>query len=388
MKHALLLLLICLFTSPITITHAQDDDTPSGWPIEERCIGNHTPPPSDWTFDGTIMMTGRHGVHAYQQDWETPRVVSFVDCIDLSRAGLSPDQSWYACPQAHRTFHIDTWVITEGINVYSTVDYQEAYHYPWQLSYSISHGFPITQMYWLDNSRILYWLDGAERPISGEVVLNPFDRTIVQWEGQLTDIVQFGRNGARIVSPDRTRTIVHRPFSGLEDGLYDVMSGEMLTELDLSWGTSVYWMPDSSHFITGIGPSSYTENSLSQLVLFDRDGNVIDIIHTYDENTVVGGNSAWSSDGRYLSFNIGERESYIGYLHIADMQERRIINTCLTEIGSGAAWSPDSTQLALLTPGDGIQSVLVLDIEAYTLHPVARHDTRWSGAIIGWRESE
>jgi Tol biopolymer transport system component len=153
---------------------------------------------------------------------------------------------------------------------------------------------------------------------------------------------------------------------------------------EAGYDNRINWMPDSSHFIALVADDPYEEDILRQLILFDYDGNLVNVVITIHGYLSFQQNRDWSPDGRYLSFRI-KRD---GPLYIADVQERRIINTCLTEIGSGAAWSPDSTQLALIAPGDDIQYVFVLDMETYTLHPVARHDKGYGGSIIGWRESE
>ena len=244
MKHALLLLLllICLFTSPITITHAQDDDTSQGWPIEERCIGNHIPPASDWTFDGTILMTGRHGVHAYQQDWDTPRVIAFTrdnPSIYLwGTPGLSPDGHWYVATMGTESSYsashssVTSDVVIEAIVVYSTVNFDEIYRVPWTTSHHLDrHYTSITRMIWIDNEHLLY----------GGFIINPFDGTTQEWEGLSTRDTSGAFTNSLIISPDFTWAVslgegnygFYGPVFPYRQGLYDVITSEMIAEIDL-----------------------------------------------------------------------------------------------------------------------------------------------------------
>lgn len=68
------LILPCLLILIIMI-HAQEPD--SGWEIIERCVGEPTIPPDDWTFEGTILATGWAGIHGINADWDTPVVQVF-----------------------------------------------------------------------------------------------------------------------------------------------------------------------------------------------------------------------------------------------------------------------------------------------------------------------
>ena len=87
MKLRLFLLVFICFVS-VTI-YAQDDDSPVGWEIEERCIEEPTYPPDDWTNNGTLLISGYAGIHAMQADWETPRIEAF----------FSNEDSWELLPR-------------------------------------------------------------------------------------------------------------------------------------------------------------------------------------------------------------------------------------------------------------------------------------------------
>jgi hypothetical protein len=117
MKRICPLILTCITLLAFPTTAAQDDDT-SGWPVAQRCVGEPTAPPAGWTFEGTILMTGYAGIHAVQADWETPRVVVFLNRdwgesdSDLPGGALSPNGRWYASPYGSRVMERSYNVVT------------------------------------------------------------------------------------------------------------------------------------------------------------------------------------------------------------------------------------------------------------------------------------
>jgi hypothetical protein len=105
------LLLLFFALSPAAAQESPD----AGWPIEERCIGAPTAPPDDWTYSGTILMTGNSGIHGVNAAWETPHVLTFLNDTDLWGGALSPDGNWYASPRGNFT-------ITETYNGITEID--------------------------------------------------------------------------------------------------------------------------------------------------------------------------------------------------------------------------------------------------------------------------
>jgi hypothetical protein len=379
-----------------TTTHAQDDGILGGWPIEERCIGEPTTPPPEWTFDGTILMKGYWGLHAYQQDWDTPHVVAFVGGYLFGEAGLSPDKRWFAVPEGYRITTVNDAMMrvyhyeyVEEVVIYSTINPDDAFHMPWRVSYDLKGRFP--QMHWLDEERLIYFMDDEENDQSGVFVINLQDRSFNQWDDGLFDIVFFG--GWRsfreyVASPDMTRAVHYNT-----NALYDIVTGESIHPINVWYAylDIVIWAKDSSQFIATIYDE--TDSTQQHLTVFDRDGQPLDTVLTYagyagPESLRIDGNTAWSEDGRYFSFGMGKVNTDTSNFYIADMQERRIIDTCLGELGEGAAWSLDNRQLALLPSGSGIIDLLVLDMDDWALYQVAHHDAGWRREIIGWRESE
>jgi WD40 repeat protein len=86
----------------------------------------------------------------------------------------------------------------------------------------------------------------------------------------------------------------------------------------------------------------------SQMILFDRDGNQLDVIFPMSHFR----DYAFSPDGRSLAFIADD------LLCIADMQSHTVNNLCFAMRLSGLypqmAWSPDSNYLAFTYDGNPI----------------------------------
>ena len=129
MSTGLVLILVLMLIATSSVNADDDPETP--WIIEERCVPAPTQPSADWTYSGTLLMSGYAGIHAMHADWETPRITAFFSAGELGEphegGQLSPDGRWYAAPVG------ETWVEpslnqyweTNGLRIYSTVDDQE-----------------------------------------------------------------------------------------------------------------------------------------------------------------------------------------------------------------------------------------------------------------------
>jgi hypothetical protein len=391
MNRLLLTLTIFLLIALPHAASAQDGDTVSGWPVVERCV-TPTVRPDGWTFDGTILLEGYAGIHGVNDAWPTPRVLVFLsDPIMAGDAGLSPDGKWYA--NLHRKFfYAESYnhlFDIDAIQVYSTENQDEVYSLPWDNYYSINSGGD--RMYWLDHSHLIYIFNqrAGDEPIK-TLIIDPFDGSTTEWQGEKSYRVLYIQAiytwewPAQYPSPDFSRVLVYW-FWGEPQGLYDASSYDLIAGINLAHEPNVKWMQDSSRFVAEIDTDPDEQRESRQLALFDRDGNQLDTLIALAEGYSLSIPSAgWSSNGRYLAANIKHQENNV--LHLVDLDNHQIINTCL-QTGEGVAFSPDNTQLAILEPGTGTKYVMVLDLETWTLHPVARHivDSRY-GSVIGWRE--
>jgi hypothetical protein len=341
MKRPLIPLLFLILLTLTSAAAAQDGSPSPGWPVIERCL-TPTPRPDGWTFEGTILLTGYAGIHGVNDAWPTPRVMAQFDGLTLEGgAGLSPDERWYARVTGYIIFtgtYNDEYIVEE-IVVHSTINRNEVYRLPWQNWFLANWGED--KMYWVDNEHLLYVrkdiADGAGPYYSGEsLVINPFDGTTVPWEGPATGILDVGDLwrisfsrviDAQYVAPDLSRTVV--PL-----GVRDTATNELLTGINIADEGYSNWMRDSSHFVTELDADPNEDSELRQLALYDRDGNLIDVLMTFEEGSWLSATTeAWSSDGRYLAFKIVNRNDYSNYgLFVADLNERQITKSVYGKI--------------------------------------------------------
>jgi hypothetical protein len=397
-----LLYLFILF-SPAAARDAED----TGWPVEERCVGEPTKPPEGWTFPGAILMTGHYGIHAISADFQKPYVVAFIYPPTLYgiksespyKSAFPPDKQWIVRLEGN---YVDTtpeyshygtgiYYIT-GVRVYSTGLPRMSYFIPW---YSESayrgglHPTPLPEPMWIDSETIAF--EGKRvYPFTGEVSEGDYFEQVYYTNVQ-------GIDEADYPSPDWTRLIYVVSLYNFEGVVYGWIESRgdaaqvIQSPLELSLGAVVEWTPDSAFFSTTIaasGQDSADDFPPERLALFDRNGNQRDII--FDAQTDrsaeprLSALKRWSTDGRYLAFSILNRKDTIfkRHLYIADRKLRRIIDTCLL-VDENLAWSPDGTKLAMMDFYDYKRQrpVMVLDMERWELYTVTYHD----GDVIGWR---
>jgi hypothetical protein len=316
---------------------------------------------------------------------------------------LSPDGRWYASPFGDR-------VLTESFNVYTTVREIRVYStsgddrvYSVILApavEAIPSGFYI-QIYWQDNQWLLYSNGEAD------TLINPFTQETRQLSGyHFNDVFdRFDSYQRPHLAPDFTLAVGTGGItSDAQWGLYTVpaedrFSIKPFTQLDLADTSIVVWRPDSQIFA-----AEQDIESGRQLVFVNRQGAINDVVFHLPQGE-RSNNTAWSLNNRYFAFitfeDSGSQSSYYDYwekpntLYIADTQEQVVIDTCLST-GIGLAWSPDSSQLAFLAPGEGIQPIFVMDVENFNAYPVANHAVATTGvaenyrpnSVIGWRISD
>lgn len=355
MHRTWLLLLIILLTSAGYTANATDE----GWEVVERCFGEATAPPEGWTFDGTLLLTSIGRLHAYRQEWETPRILVFDDGLP-SHGALSPDGRWFATSEyERRNFEFSTTFYEKAIRVYSTGS-EEQYIIPWENTFSIDRRQIGHRFYWLDQEHLLY-SRGDTRRDETWFKINPFTQEIELWDSDL-DPSRFVFD----LAPDATKGLY--TDWGLDYWILD--RGE--DEIQLSILNTAGWSPDSALF------AAYTRVGFraGQFVLFDSNGNLSETLLNVPDDTQIRYlfSNLWSSDTHYLLFTTDR-------LYLADMENQQVIDLCISADGlRSAVWSPDSSQFALTTyiQDDGIQ---IFDLAAWERYVVGYHD----GSLIGWR---
>lgn len=364
------ILFALLIAAPLA---AQDDLSDPGWPLQERCIGDPTPPPEGWAYTGTIFVQDNDGIRALNPSAKTPYVILF-DSDFISAASLSPDGSWYAVPSGHSepSGWYDRYFIIDAITVVSTGIERQQFRIPWKASMVGPNGSALPKVYWLDRSRIAYPTGDIYDANDTMRVVSPFSEGgESEWRRPL--------NAARIItpshfwyfSPDRGRAIFQTESSAPQWSLYDWYSETEVTtipalELNLNY-PAVLWRPDGIGFVAVVTDGS-TPGSGS-LVAFDYDGNRQGTIFGSGENRAFA-NLNFSLDGQYLAVG----------LDVADLYQQVIYDLCVessrARYGDWTAWSPFARQMAFAFNGD----VVVLDFDSWQLYAVGKA----TGGVVAW----
>lgn len=385
MRKSLYLLPALIFSIfSLSPTNAQD----TGWPIEERCLGKPVQPAPDWTYDGTILMTGNSGIHGVNAAWETPHVLTFLDDSDLWGGALSPDGMLYASPRGDFT-------ITESNNGITEIDELRLYSVDGQRNYTslpvdrnlyVFFQYTHAQAYWRDNESFIY----------AYTQFNTVTGEIVDWP--TPEFTMDGYPSKRFhFSPDWTRWIFPGYDAPYDWKVADLTENQVIITLNIT--TPIAWKPDSTGFVATITDDA--DIPAFSFVLFDRDGNKIETIFNAPDGQEFGLSTlGWSEDSRYFAFSAfdhGVNQNRYNTLYIADSQNKVIYNTC-TAIGDGLAWSPITNEIAFIAPGEGLKAVSILDMSNYSLQRVAWHSVAYNRrvyqgseaayyGIIGWREN-
>lgn len=372
----------------IMIAYA-DDDPETPFPIEERCVAEPIQPSDDWSYSGTLLMSGYAGIHAMQTDWATPHVEAFFYSDDLGDpidgGQVSPDGRWYAIPigTIETEPSLNQFWITDGLRVYSLTDDTELNfdlnHYDYLLDYDRLAFYGTTGVYqatrWLNNDVL----------IIGSFMIRPFDSqievsTIIIAESYFADFE---------VAPDWSRVYGFTASGERGKGILDPKSPD--EAINLLQARAIAWRPDSSSFI-----AEQQIEGIRQLSLFNRDGEFIEKLYVPDDGfmdirrQVAGRNElGWSSDNQYFAFVYYPPLSKPTQLILLDMENRVAINTCLRSV-SQPIWSPDGTQIAILSRATENLKVVVFDLDTWVAYDVARH-SGISGALrpdmIAWRNN-
>lgn len=388
MKKLLFGLLLITFT---LVQVSADDDPLTPWPIEEHCINEPIQPPKDWSYSGTLLMTGYAGIHAVQSDWETPRIEAFfsTDALGYPLEGgqLSPDGQWYAVPIGTVTTSrsLNRYWQTEALRVYSLVDdgVRDFVISDFADELDYSNFFEVNWVHhniqWVDNETVI--IGGLQiYPFEAEVALAPFDAIYNYYE-------LFG------ISPDGQRA-----FGWLRDGSGQGVFNpynweEKFSSLELVDG--VAWQHSSNGFIAEHRIDTY-KTSADYLSLYNRDGEFIETLFQPAElsrlniQRPVSGRSelGWSNDDAYFAFVYRSSYQEPSKLLLLDFENQVVVDTCIAPV-SQPVWSPDGRQLAILLDGRQNLRVVIVDIDEWQAYDVARH-IRASGKLnpnmLAWRD--
>lgn len=389
MRHLFVLFATLLLLS-ISIVHAQEATaTPDTlWPVVEQCMGAPTKPPQDWSYDGTILMTGYAGIHGVNTKWDTPRVLVFLGEKDIFGGALSPDGKWYASPigWTEYTDGNNTVTTTDKMGIYSTLDSKLSHRIPW-ISPTVYNG-SFGQVYWRDNDHFIY------PAFSGWQLVDISTDNVTAWNKSDKIYDAYDPFMPRF-APDWSKIIYYNHDSGNGTATFtlrDIASTTDIATLDIK--RPILWKPDSTGFVANISANKTNEDSIpnENLALFNNQGALEETIFTPPAGQQIGSlNKAWSSDSRYFAFitfayTIFQGKFYLkdfdaeNTLYILDTKQQRVINTCL-QVDTSFTWSLEGHKLAFVQPKVRQQSVQIYDLEIEKVYSVAYH----SGSVIGWR---
>ncbi len=354
----------------------QNADTGSGWDVTENCVVPTTAPP-DWELDGTVLVSDSIGIHAYHADWETPRVIIplHYPANNISSGtlfgALSLDGQWYATTYGGSGRDSGTYSVTisvDELRIYNIFSDDVIILDPPNDLYTLYTNVPSDRVYWIDNSHLLF----------ADLVFDIHTGEIVPSEFATSFSIYGGGAYSTFPSPDWTRTVQEMTAKVL----LNIETDEILSYFPFD-SISVEWSPDSTRFALLEGaPYAFDRRSLR---LYDRDGQLLDLIYSVEGNDLITG-MLWGLDNNTLIFWVRERETLQNQLYIADIQARSIVNTCLNSYSG--AWSRlNENQIATLDNrprNDGLNYLLIFDIEAQTVYPVANFI---GGSIMAWEQN-
>jgi hypothetical protein len=378
-------IIMLMFVFGLSATAQENDITT--WRVEERCIPDPRVMPNDWSYSGTIMMSGYAGIHGVRMDWETPHVVAFFredseSNYPLAGGQLSPNGQWYAMPLGiswvEPSFN-NYWAV-RGIRIYSMSDesqvlefdmtnYQDIYRY-------IETAWSYLPIEWINNEAL----------IMGQILLYPFDNR--------AETASFNTLGSvlddRFFSPDATYTYGWIRLNDVSyKGLYQISEPQESLQ-DIGDIDGMSWRRDSSGFIANLHDEAQDWNGL---VYYERDGTLVDYIFnagdrriTFERDASGRNELRWSPDNGYFAY-IDDSYTEPSRLYILDFEQKIVIDTCLSPL-THPVWSPDGNMLAYVALARENLKVVVVDLQRWQAFDVARHSGRTRVQMVGWRADD
>lgn len=298
------------------------------------------------------------------------------------------DGQSFAVFQGHSEYAtmLDHWLVSDALKIVSTSASSETIVMPWRIvGRSFSNDF--YQPRWISNTNLIV----PEGLSDSWSIIDLFSETIEPYAYVVYP------NFIASQSPDGTRLIVtnNQDYSASSQSgfaIYDA-DGEIITPLisavegeslplfayrlpgdfRISPISPIHWLHDSSGFY-GIAGNSEQQH----IIFFNRDGVI--------QNTIASGLFAsfdLSLDGStlvFVPFELDEngRQS-LGTVHIANMNNQQIYDTCIQSAFNHIAVSPDGRQVAVGI-GQGNGFVYVVDFDeaaAYRLNLAANDVIAW-----------
>jgi WD40 repeat protein len=349
----------------------------NGWEQIEACAGLSSARP-DAPFDGLLVMVDSDAARAFRDEIATTYVLSFAGGNFVSAGAVSPNGKHYAVPNGVITTvsSSDIRYTVQEIRIVTTETVPRIIErIPWRASFPFGTRFTssgdIPPVQWLDDDTIQFvngTISDGHTPVQIDVFVG----------GEMGIAKGYPALGA---SPDRTRVIAI-DSGGL--ALVDTSDMSVIAALPPTPydALQIAWSPDNTTFaLTTIDDDAIT------LRLYSNDAVESETVVTLPPEQVLW-NLRWSPDGSQLAFTAFDPQTNENRLHVADASAQTVTDTCLPLVAdvsgkpfAALAWSPDSTQIAVLTGQTSaqpqIQIYSVSGRTRYTLIPVA-------GRLLGW----
>ncbi len=406
---AIVVLIVGILTARISTAQSGNDASPvlGGWPVVEQCQPEPISAPDGWSYPGTVLYDGPYGIHGINSSWPTSRVMAFTSGYWrenprrsywlLAGGSFSPDLMHYAAPQgiAYCNAIRCQGYTTNGIGAIRVFDLSgkapnqnEAFDwgafYTFEFRGDSSEG-PL-QIKWLDNERLvfmtgelygLYWISEDLNP----KILNTVTGEVSSWVDKNDPFCLH-------CSPDGSRDLQWTWDQGRRLNVLDTSTNTLLQTVDgldvyRVWQDDHMWSPNSSQFV-GVRP----EVDQSTISLYDRDGNLIDVVLEYSrgDSAAVADSYLlepfWSPNGRYLFLEINDWPGDGNTSFLIDTDQKLIRNLCLnTWYPHVIHWSPDSTGYAFMASSYA-GPIMVYDLERDITVDM---NVSTEGSVLGWR---
>jgi hypothetical protein len=375
MMRTVIIFTLMLVLLAFSMTTAQDYTT-SGWPVEQRCVGEPTAPPEGWRFEGTIFFDSYDGLIAIRAGVESPYYVSSSERDFHALGTVSPDGRWFAVPSGYVIPEIsifDDEYVVEEILIYSTDSPSDPIRIPWQASWRGPSGEPeiwMPSLRWIDNELLVYQRGSWGLSNYEIIIINPFTQETRPHPTKTQELI------FQNISPDLTRAI----WLGYQsEEIYDFDTGELVASIPGLWAKGTFWMPDASGFAGFLHDASHQW----QVAQFSRDGELLDVMFSFQNTSrwAPEMNLQWSSDGgRFALWLITGDSPSDDYLYISDVAQRQIQDTCL-DVNNGFAISPTGEQIVYSLYTNHETFVVVTAIDTGSSYIIAHQP----GSLLLWR---
>ncbi|MBC8100466.1 MAG: hypothetical protein H7Y11_13560 [Armatimonadetes bacterium] len=343
-----------------------------GWVTVRQCAADPIATPEGFTFPGVIVsIVPDDGVRALRAETMRTYYIAFAGENFIEGGALSPDGAWYAVPAGYiETAATDDirYKVNE-LRVYSTAANPKlTARLGWRAT--LQYG-ALTPMQWQDAQTLLF-PDGSFLDDAALQVIQPFSGEI-----QPSTLAKFTH-----LAPDGLRG-----FMPMSDGLtlLDTQTEQALAPFTPSPAsvTAFRWSPDSAQFVA----LRETEDA-RWLALYDRDGVLIADVYDLTRERVLW-NLRWSLDGTHFAFSAYDPYRNENSMYVVDVAEQRVSDPCVLLVNRhdgvgvyGAVWSPDGTQMALLTTQsiEDPNALQLLDLASGTRYGLGVY----SGGLLGW----